>query len=90
MTSIKTKKTLIIISCVLLLICNWPGVKNISGLNDWYYRYSNYSGTYTSLEEPRVGYVITADLSNGKFHLNYDKNNPKGTKRIRLFIVSLR
>ena len=40
---------------VILLITNWPLFKNVTGLNDWYYRYSNISGTYTKMEIPIQG-----------------------------------
>ena len=45
------------IIAVTLLISNWQGFKNLSGLNDWYYRYSNISGTFTVIEVPRQGIV---------------------------------
>lgn len=52
----KYKKWIWIIA-VTLLLSNWQGFKNLSGLNDWYYRYSNISGTYTVMEIPIQGRV---------------------------------
>ena len=34
---------------------NITGIKEITGLNNWYYMYGNYQGTYTSLEIPSQG-----------------------------------
>lgn len=52
MPIIKRKKTVILIVLAFILVANWPLVKNVTGLNDGYYRYSNQSGTYTALETP--------------------------------------
>ncbi|MBS1578927.1 MAG: hypothetical protein JST29_04735 [Bacteroidetes bacterium] len=57
------------IIAVTLLISNWQGFKNLSGLNDWYYRYSNISGTYTKMEIPIQGRVYTRPPK-GEFILN--------------------
>jgi hypothetical protein len=54
---------------VILLITNWPGFKNITGLNDWYYRYSNISGTFTALEVPMQGRLFKKPPK-GEFILN--------------------
>ena len=48
-------KILFWIIITLLLITNWPAFKNVTGLNDWYYRYSNISGTFTVMEIPIQG-----------------------------------
>ena len=47
----KFKKALWAIVTVLL-ISNWPGFKNLTGINDWYYMYSNKSGKFTGIETP--------------------------------------
>lgn len=54
---------------ITLLIANWPAFKNVTGLNDWYYRYSNISGTYTKLEIPIQGRLYKKP-PNGEFILN--------------------
>ncbi|MBK7088147.1 MAG: hypothetical protein IPH56_04255 [Chitinophagaceae bacterium] len=40
------------LAAIVILFTNWPAFKNITGLNDWYYRYSNISGTFTVMENP--------------------------------------
>jgi hypothetical protein len=49
---------------VTILITNWQGFKNLTGINDWYYMYSNKSGTLTNLEEPRWAYVFPKPKEN--------------------------
>lgn len=54
---------------ITLLLTNWPAFKNVTGLNDWYYRYSNISGTFTTLEIPIQGRLYKRP-PNGEFILN--------------------
>lgn len=54
---------------ITLLLTNWPAFKNVTGLNDWYYRYSNFSGTFTTLEIPIQGRLYKRP-PNGEFILN--------------------
>ncbi len=54
---------------IIILLTNWQGCKNITGLNNWYYKYSNISGTYTSSETPKKGRVYKRPPG-GKFILN--------------------
>lgn len=70
----KNRKWLWLVAMVLLLT-NWPAFKNITGINDWYYRYSNGSGTFTSLEEPKHGRMFRKYLKDA-FILN--KSNTYG------------
>ncbi|MBK9958066.1 MAG: hypothetical protein IPP11_05655 [Chitinophagaceae bacterium] len=46
------------LAAIVILFTNWPAFKNITGLNDWYYRYSNISGTYTKMENPFQGRIF--------------------------------
>ncbi len=46
------------LAAIVILFTNWPAFKNFTGLNDWYYRYSNISGTYTVLENPIQGRIF--------------------------------
>lgn len=77
----------------ILLITNWQGFKNITGLNDWYYRYSNISGSYTKMEDPKKGRVYQKPPNN-EFILNrpnfYGCNNmPMGDTLVyRLFAIN--
>ena len=41
-----------------LLITNSQLFKNLTGLNDWYYLYSNISGNITVMENPRKGRIF--------------------------------
>lgn len=54
---------------IILLLTNWPLFKNVTGLNDWYYRYSNISGTYTKMENPIQGRMYKRPPK-GEFILN--------------------
>ena len=62
-------KILFWIIITLLLITNWPAFKNVTGLNDWYYRYSNISGTFTVMEIPIQGRMFKKPPK-GEFILN--------------------
>ena len=79
---------------IILLITNWPLFKNLTGLNDGYYRYSNISGTYTSLEEPQIGRRYSKP-PNGEFILNRPNFYGCGampqsdTVVYRLFVINL-
>jgi len=65
----KKHRRLIWLIGITLLLTNWPAFKNITGLNDWYYRYSNISGTFTTLEIPIQGRLYKKP-PNGEFILN--------------------
>lgn len=62
-------KTILWVGIPLLVITNWPGFKNITGLNKWYYLYSNSSGSYTVMEVPIQARVFRKP-PDGKFILN--------------------
>ncbi len=77
----------------VILITNWQGFKNITGINDWYYLYSNQSGTFTAFEEPKFERNFKKP-ENGFFTLNspypYTCDSiPKGDTIVyRLFAIN--
>ena len=90
----KKNRILIWLIVIVLLLTNWQGFKNITGLNDWYYRYSNSSGTFTASETPSKGRVFEKP-SKGEFILNrpnfYDCKDMPQTDTVvyRLFAINL-
>ncbi|MFC4263275.1 hypothetical protein ACFOWM_10325 [Ferruginibacter yonginensis] len=65
----KKYKTIIWLAAITVLLSNWPLIQNITGLNDWYYRYSNISGTFTMMENSIQGRLFKKP-PNGEFILN--------------------
>jgi len=65
----KSYKKLFWIIFAIVLFTNWPLFQNITGLNRWYYMYSNQSGTYTKMEVPIQGRLYRKPPG-GKFILN--------------------
>lgn len=75
---------------VILIITNLPGFKNITGLNDSYYRFSNISGTFTTVEIPKKGYVFTKAEKPKVCNIIVNGKNFKQTDTIvyRLFAIN--
>ena len=70
---IKKNRTWMWLVTVVLLLTNWPLFKNVTGLNDWYYRYSNISGTFTVMETPIEGRAF-GEYNKDAFILNKSKS----------------
>ena len=87
----KRKKTAFLIALGLVLVSNWPLVKNVTGLNDGYYRYSNESGTYTAMESP-IENIMYQKPPGGKWIVNPNNcstNTPAGdTILYRVFAIN--
>lgn len=64
----KNRKWIWLVAMIFLLT-NWPLFKNITGLNQDYYRYSNISGTYTRIENQLQGRMYKRPPK-GEFILN--------------------
>ena len=77
---------------IILLLTNWQGFKNFTGLNDWYYRYSNISGNVTVMENPIKGRLfkkpIAGKLPVCKLFRNGKKIEQKDTVLCRLFAIN--
>jgi len=65
----KKNKKWIWLGAIVILFTNWPAFKNITGLNDWYYMYSNKSGSFTGIENPIEGRLFRKPPG-GKFIIN--------------------
>lgn len=84
-------KTLKIFTALAILFTNWSGFKEISGINNNYYRYSNLSGTITKSETLWQGRVINKKTAFGKADWsNFKSQYPGSTDTLtyRLFKIN--
>ena len=75
----------------IILISNWSGFKEITSINQGYYRYSNLTGTLTKIEIFIQGRVMSRDYALGRGdwkRFKEENNGSNDTLTYRLFKIN--